>query len=73
MKYKELYIGKEFSVRGNIYKIGRKLTYGSGLLWGCCFLVFTPENKNLPTLCAMQWRDGHIDRLKPYLERKPII
>lgn len=73
MKYKDLQIGKLFAVRGKAYKIGRKLTYGHGLLRGCKFYVFTPEDKSLPDLCAMQWHDGHIDRLKPYLERKPNI
>lgn len=65
MKYNnQLVLGSIKSVNGNEYSIVQIKNYGIGPLFGCKKYVFAPINKKLKKLFAIEWRDGHIDRLK---------
>lgn len=65
MKYNnQLTLGSIKSVKGNEYIIAQIKTYGKGPMHGCKKYVFSPVKKELKKLFAIEWRDGHIDRLK---------
>lgn len=64
MKYNDLTLGKDYSVKGLIYQLVSIKSFGIGPLFGCKKYVFKNKDFKNKALVAIQWQDGEIDRLK---------
>lgn len=69
MKYKDLHLSKQVSIKGHLYSISSIKTHGRGPLLGCKTYTFKPIEHNGPSLVAFQWEDGEIYRIRKEIER----
>lgn len=69
MKYKDLHLSKQVSIKGRLYSISSIKTHGRGPLFGCKTYKFKPVDHNGPSLVAFQWEDGEIYHIKKEIER----
>lgn len=68
MKYKDLHLSKQVSIKGHLYSISSIKTHGRGPLAGCTTYYFSPIGHNGDRLIAFQWEDGEIYGLKKAIE-----
>ena len=72
MKYKDLHLSKQVSIKGRLYSISVITSHGRGPLFGCKSYKFTPVDHSGPSLAAFQWEDGEIYGIKKIIERTVI-